>query len=163
MLGKENQFLPMECLCVYQPHSRAGPMPRSNWPTESRLQTLCFCMCAYFLLGFFFCLLRFLFWLSCSVFFFFFSFWERGQEHESWSQVGREKWMIFEELGEGKEYGQHILYIKKKKNQNCRLTWRYTDIILALRRLRQGDFKFMASLGHTISKLRKTKQEHSNW
>lgn len=54
-------------------------MPRSNWPTESRLQTLCFCMCAYFLLGFFFVFLDFCFDFHVLFSFFFFLFEKEGK------------------------------------------------------------------------------------
>jgi len=65
-LGKvESVLFPMECHWIYQPYSRAGSTPSSNWPTQNGLHpcfglwTFCFVL-EVFVIGFC-CLFWFLF------------------------------------------------------------------------------------------------------
>lgn len=34
---RDSHFSPVKCHWEYQPHSRAGPMPSTNWPTQNEL------------------------------------------------------------------------------------------------------------------------------
>lgn len=74
LLGKGNPFTPMHSHCVYQPHSKVGPIPRNSWPTKNMNSTgfsfwggVTFVLSA-FCLGIF---LSFLFWFLIWGFFVF--------------------------------------------------------------------------------------------
>lgn len=56
----------MECHSVYQPHSRAGPIPKNSWPIKNRLHVLLYfgggewvCACVFYFV------VRFLFYCLC--------------------------------------------------------------------------------------------------
>lgn len=46
---EKNQFSPMECYWVYQPHSRAGAMHRSTWPMQNEIHGVCVVVCLFVL------------------------------------------------------------------------------------------------------------------
>lgn len=47
ILGKRKPSSPTECHWGYQPHSRAGPIPRSSWQAQNGLHILCMCVRAH--------------------------------------------------------------------------------------------------------------------
>lgn len=47
-------FSPMECHYIYQPHCRAGPIPRKSWPTPNKLHGIFVGFLFHFILVVFF-------------------------------------------------------------------------------------------------------------
>lgn len=95
---REDPFSPVESHWVYQLHFRAGPMPRSNGPTQNKLHgrfvnlLFHFFFLSYWSLFFMFVFL----WVTLVLFLLFFL----KERVKSW--VGREERRIWEELWEGK-------------------------------------------------------------
>lgn len=119
------EFSPMDCHCVYQPHFRQAPCPGTNTKQTPCFSVIVVCFvyvfCFWFFFGWFldFVVVLFDFCLIDSSFFkFVFTLIFVAilpflrERWKTWSWEGRGMGMIWEELGKGTKYNQNILYEK---------------------------------------------------
>lgn len=109
--GERNPFAPMHSHCVYQPHSKVGPIPRSSWPTKNMNSTgfsffwggsLLFCQLFVWA---YFCLFCFDFWFGdFLVLFLFLCLLLQKRGRGAQNRVSREVGRIWEALGKWSKY-----------------------------------------------------------
>lgn len=108
--NSRDKFSPLECHCGYQPHSRAGPMLRSDQPTQTQIKLNIFSWTC-FVLDFSPILLIFCLFVQIFIFVFFVGFcvffvFVREKDKVGW--VGRWKGSVRSQ-GKGK-HDQIVLY-----------------------------------------------------